>query len=103
MPGTATSGRDSLTAAVTAPARSAVGGAGAVPSGGSSGLARPRSAAALGRPVPGRGSVRAPALSPRPEQRPRAAARPGARLERRQVSGRFVPEPVVLGCPARPG
>nr|XP_021389272.1 uncharacterized protein LOC110472146 [Lonchura striata domestica] len=48
------------------------GGAAAAASGGSSGPARPRPAAALGRPAPGRVSLRAPALSPRPEQRPRA-------------------------------
>lgn len=52
--------------------------------------------------MPGRVSRPAPALPPRPKQRPWGAARPGARSERRQVSGGFAPEPAVLGCPTSP-
>nr|XP_041572513.1 translation initiation factor IF-2-like [Taeniopygia guttata] len=97
MTGAAGSGRDSPAAAVTEPARSAVAGPPPSRPVGRQlrlGPARPRSAAARARPGPGRVSLRAPATSPRPEQRHRAAAR--------QVSGGFVPEPGVLGCPASP-
>lgn len=101
MTGTARSGRDSPAAAVTAPPLWAAGAA-ALPAGGSSGPACPCSAAALGRPVPGRVSRRAPASSPRPEQRPGRGA-PGAPAGQWRVSGGFAPAPVLLWCPASPG